>query len=102
MVLVVGATGYVGHEICRRLVGRGERVKALVRATSAPDRGYALRSCAVEICVGDLKDFESIRTLFMGVEAVISTASSTLSREPGDSIEPGDAAGQSNLVNAGT
>src|ERR1700676_5603349 len=100
MVLVVGATGYVGHEICHRLVGRGERVRALVRATSSPDRVETLGSCGVEICVGDLKNFESMKNLFTGVEAVISTASSTLSRQPGDSIESVDAAGQLNLVNA--
>ena len=99
MILVVGATGYVGQEICRRLVRRGERVRALVRATSAPDKVEALRSCGVEICLGDLKDFDSIKNLFKGTEAVISTASSTLSRQPGDSIESVDAAGQMNLVN---
>jgi uncharacterized protein YbjT (DUF2867 family) len=34
------------------------------------------------------------------VDAVVSTASSTLSRQPGDSIESVDATGQLNLVNA--
>lgn len=99
MILVIGATGYVGHEICRRLVLRGERVRALVRKTSALDRVETLRSCGVEICLGDLKDFDSIKNLFTGVEAVISTASSTISRQLGDSIESVDAAGQMNLVN---
>jgi len=99
MILVIGATGSVGHEVCRRLAQRGERVRALVRETSAPDRVQSLRSCGVEISVGDLKDFASIKNLFADVEAVISTASSTLSRQPGDSIESVDAAGQLNLVN---
>src|SRR4051794_18375878 len=35
MVLVVGATGLVGTEVCRRLRARGEPVRALVRSTSA-------------------------------------------------------------------
>ena len=100
MVLVVGATGLVGNEICRRLAMRGESVRALVRATSPKNRVETLRSCNVEILVGDLKDYESISLSCQGVDAVISTASSTLSRQAGDSIESVDAAGQMNLVKA--
>ena len=54
----------------------------------------------MEFCVGDLKDPESIAAACRGVNAVISTASSTLSRQAGDSIESVDAAGQLSLVNA--
>jgi uncharacterized protein YbjT (DUF2867 family) len=100
MVLVVGATGLVGSEICQRLIRRGEPVKALVRATSSEEKIESLRSSGVELCVGDLKDHESIVAACRGVDAVISTASSTLTRQPGDSIESVDAAGQLILVNA--
>src|ERR1039458_5101202 len=100
MILVVGATGLVGSEVCQKLIGRGEQVKALVRTTSSKDKIEALRSSGVELCVGDLKDPQSIVAACHGVNAVISTASSTLTRQPGDSIESVDAAGQLNLVNA--
>jgi uncharacterized protein YbjT (DUF2867 family) len=100
MVLVVGATGLVGSEVCQRLIRRGEPVKALVRATSSKEKTEALRASGVELCVGDLKDPQSIVAACRGVNAVISTASSTLTRQPGDSIESVDAAGQLNLVNA--
>jgi uncharacterized protein YbjT (DUF2867 family) len=100
MVLVVGATGLVGGEICQRLIRRGERVRALVRETSSKEKVEALRSAGVELCVGDLKDAGSIAAACRGVEAVISTASSTLSRQAGDSIAAVDAEGQLNLVNA--
>ena len=100
MVLVVGATGLVGSEICQRLMKRGEQVRALVRATSSKEKLEALRSWGVELCVGDLKDPPSIAAACRGADAVISTASSTLSRQPGDSIESVDLAGQLNLVNA--
>ncbi|HLN01667.1 MAG TPA: SDR family oxidoreductase [Bryobacteraceae bacterium] len=100
MVLVVGATGLVGGAICQKLAARGEKVKALVRATSSKERVEALRSSGVELCTGDLKDAESIAAACRGTDAVISTASSTLSRQPGDSIESVDADGQLNLVNA--
>ena len=52
------------------------------------------------MCVGDLKAPQSIVAACQGVNAVISTASSTLTRQPGDSIESVDTAGQLNLVNA--
>jgi uncharacterized protein YbjT (DUF2867 family) len=100
MILVVGATGLVGNEVCQRLIRRGESVRALVRASSAKDRVEALRSSGVELCVGDLKDPHSIAAACRGVEAVISTASATLSRQPGDSIQSVDTAGQLNLVRA--
>jgi uncharacterized protein YbjT (DUF2867 family) len=60
MVLVVGATGLVGSEVCQRLMRRGEQVKALVRETSSKEKIEALRSAGVELCVGDLKDPRSI------------------------------------------
>jgi uncharacterized protein YbjT (DUF2867 family) len=100
MILVVGATGLLGMEVCQRLIRRGEPVRALVRATSSKEKVEALRLANVELCVGDLKDPESIAAACRGVNAVISTASSTLSRQPGDSIESVDGAGQLNLVNA--
>jgi uncharacterized protein YbjT (DUF2867 family) len=100
MVLIVGATGLVGSELCQRLATRGERVRALVRPTSSKEKVETLRSSGVDLCVGDLKDPQSIVAACRGVDAVISTASSTLSRQSGDSIESVDAEGQMNLVNA--
>lgn len=100
MILVVGATALVGSAVCEELRRHGERVKALVRATSSKEKIHALRTAGVEFCVGDLKDRQSIDEACRGVDAVISTASSTLSRQPGDSIASVDANGQLNLVNA--
>jgi uncharacterized protein YbjT (DUF2867 family) len=100
MILVVGATGLLGTEICRRLAKRGEKVRALVRTTSSPEKVASLEKCGVELCAGDLKDTGSLAGACNGVNAVISTASSTLSRQAGDSIESVDDHGQLNLVEA--
>ena len=100
MILVVGATGLVGSKVCHRLMKRGEPVRALVRATSSKDKVLSLESSGVELCVGDLKDPHSIATACRGVDGIISTASTTMSRQPGDSIESVDATGQLNLVDA--
>jgi len=61
MVLVVGATGLVGNEVCHRLRRLGEQVRALVRTTSSRDKIETLRSSGAELCIGDLKDPRSIR-----------------------------------------
>jgi uncharacterized protein YbjT (DUF2867 family) len=59
-----------------------------------------LREAGVELAYGDLKDAESLRRACEGVSAVISTASSTLSRQAGDSIETVDLQGQLSFVQA--
>jgi uncharacterized protein YbjT (DUF2867 family) len=49
MNLVVGATGILGSEICRRLVERGKPVRGLVRATADPGKLNTYRFAATAI-----------------------------------------------------
>ena len=100
MNLVVGATGLVGGEICRQLVAGGKPVRALVRPTSDPEKVEALQDLGAAVFQGDLKDRSSLDAACQGVTTVISTASSTLSRQPGDSIQTVDLEGQLSLVDA--
>lgn len=100
MNLIVGATGFLGSEICRQLVAQGKPVRALVRATSDPAKKAALQSLGVALVEGDLKDPASLVAACEGVTAIISTASVTISRQPGDSIQAVDLEGQLNLINA--
>jgi uncharacterized protein YbjT (DUF2867 family) len=100
MILVVGATGILGTEICRKLAGGQTAVRALARQTADPARLSSLREAGVEIFWGDLKDPESLRSACIGAEVVISTASSTLSRQANDSIETVDRLGQLSLIDA--
>jgi NADH dehydrogenase len=100
MILVAGATGYLGTEICRLLRERDADVRALVRRTSAPDKVDALRALGVELVTGDLKDRRSLDRACKGVDTVISTASVTLSRQPDDTIQRVDQEGQIALVDA--
>ncbi|SMH62699.1 NADH dehydrogenase [Azospirillum lipoferum] len=100
MDLVVGATGILGGAICRLLREKGRPVRALVRETSDPAKLAALVEAGVETVVGDLKDPASLRDACRDVGAVLSTASSTLSRTDGDSIDSVDLQGQTALVAA--
>lgn len=99
-ILVAGATGFLGNEICLQLIERNKKVKGLVRASSDANKVAQLREVGVETVVGDLKDRASLENALQGVSAVISTVSSTLSRQPGDSIQTVDDEGQVNLIDA--
>ena len=99
-VLVVGATGFLGSEVCLRLRNEGWRVRGLVRRDTEGHKVQRLRNAGVETVAGDLKDRPSLDAAAQGVTAVVSTASSTLSRREGDSIESVDRAGQLDLVDA--
>lgn len=98
MILVVGATGLLGSEVCREIVAQGLPFRALVRPGAT--KAQSLEAQGAEIVFGDLKDRGSLAEACRGVRTVISTASSTLSRRQGDSIESVDRMGQIELVDA--
>jgi uncharacterized protein YbjT (DUF2867 family) len=102
MILVVGATGLVGGEICRRLAARGQPVRALVRETSQPDKVAALRALGAEIATGSLQDQASLAAACKGVSAVITTVSSMpFSYVPGvNDIRTTDTDGVKRLVDS--
>lgn len=100
MNLIIGATGLLGMEICRQLLSDGRPTRALVRQTADAGKRAELDSLGVELVAGDLKDRRSLDRACAGVRAVISTASSTFSRQEGDSIRTVDELGQIALVDA--
>ena len=100
MILVSGATGMLGSEICRLLTEGGRPVRALVRATANAEHVARLKALGVEPVRGDLKDRASLDAACRQASAVISTATAIGSRQAGDSIEEIDLQGQVNLVDA--
>ena len=100
MILIAGATGFLGGEICRRLVDTGNAVRGLVRRTSDPAGVNRLRTLDVETVFGDLRDRKTLDAACGGVQTIVSTVTTTRSRQPGDSIEATDEAGQLALVDA--
>ncbi|HYF39862.1 MAG TPA: SDR family oxidoreductase [Gemmatimonadales bacterium] len=100
MILVVGSTGYLGGEITRRLRDRGLPVRALVRPTSNRAAVKHLIELGAEPAEGDLREPESLRRAVQGATAVVSTATVTRSRQPGETLESTDQQGQANLIDA--
>ncbi|HEY6292373.1 MAG TPA: SDR family oxidoreductase [Terriglobia bacterium] len=100
MDLVVGSTGLLGFEICCRLTSAGKPLKALVRSTSDAGKLETLKGAGARLVYGDLRERPTLDACCQGVTTVISTASSTFSHQPGDSIATVDHQGQLNLIEA--
>ena len=97
-ILVVGATGLLGSEICRLLCGSRHTVRGLVRPGSPHEE--MLRRIGVELVHGDLNDTRSLEAACRGVTTVVSTATGAARRLPGDSLRHVDRVGQRALVDA--
>ncbi len=71
VILVTGATGHIGNVLIRKLLHRGEKVRAfLLRGESrAP-----LRGLPVEIVEGDVLDPSSLVNVFEGIRSVFHLA----------------------------
>jgi dihydroflavonol-4-reductase len=70
-VFVTGATGLAGANVCRQLIERGDRVRALARAgaDTAP-----LADLGVEVVPGDITDADDVLRAATGAEAAIHCA----------------------------
>jgi len=66
LVLLTGATGYVGGELLRALRARGHRVRCLARRPEALSTAEAAEA---EVARGDVLDPASVRAAMTGVDA---------------------------------
>ena len=70
-VLVTGATGLAGANICRQLTERGDAVRALARATADTE---PLVGLGAEVVTGDVTVPEDVRRAARGCDSVIHCA----------------------------
>jgi uncharacterized protein YbjT (DUF2867 family) len=101
-ILVAGATGLLGNEICRQLRAKNIAVKALVRNESDHAKTEQLTKSGVQIVHGDLNDTEKLTMVLQGVETFVSTISSMpASYIPGENdIRKVDLEGMINLIDS--
>jgi uncharacterized protein YbjT (DUF2867 family) len=95
-VLIVGATGHLGGQVLRELIGRGKKVRALVRPGSEVS---GLPTGRVEVVRGDMLDPPSLAPAMAGVSAVVTSAIGYSRRRETDSLRT-DTEGNRNLVDA--
>ena len=70
-VLITGATGFLGSAVLRKLLARGDEVRAMARLSS--DRAL-LDGLDVEIVTGDLGDPASLKAAVKGCQALYHVA----------------------------
>jgi uncharacterized protein YbjT (DUF2867 family) len=101
-VLVAGATGFLGNEICRQLREKNLPVKAMVRTTTDPAKIEQLTKLGVRVVQGDLRNKETLSQALQGVTTVVATVSSMpFSYKPGENdIQSVDESGIINLIDA--
>jgi uncharacterized protein YbjT (DUF2867 family) len=75
-ILVVGATGFVGGEIARKLSEQSHKVAGLVRGGRAHPKAKQLLSAGIEIFAGDLCRPETLVLALKNSETVVCTATS--------------------------
>jgi dihydroflavonol-4-reductase len=73
-VLVMGATGFVGSHVTRKLVERGDDVRVYVRKSS---RTVAIDDLDVERCYGDLYDEKALRAAISDRDVVFYCVADT-------------------------
>jgi dihydroflavonol-4-reductase len=71
VILVTGATGHLGNVLVRKLLDRGERVRALVLPGEAL---HSLNGLMVEVIVGNILDRELLDRAVQGVDTVYHLA----------------------------
>jgi uncharacterized protein YbjT (DUF2867 family) len=96
MILVVGATGMLGREICRRLRDQAALVRALVRPGSPNEP--LLREMGVEITTAIFAPQPRSRPRAKDVSTVVSTATAMGSKDRSLSLRTVDRDGQLALV----
>lgn len=70
-ILVTGATGYTGSNLCERLIREGKKVVAFVRPGPKVE---ILERMGVECRITDITNFESVEKNFNGIETVYHIA----------------------------
>src|SRR4051812_48222429 len=100
MLLITGSTGYIGQQLVRHLVERGEHPRCLVRDLSKATR--LLPEGQVEVIQGDTTNRSTLDKAVAGVDTIVHTAFITADRKemPGYSYTETNVRGTANLIQA--
>jgi uncharacterized protein YbjT (DUF2867 family) len=77
MILIVGASGFLGREVAKQLLTQGQQVRLLVRTPAKVDD---LKQLGAEVMQGDLINPASLTRACQGVDRVFAAAHSLLGK----------------------
>src|SRR5260221_432218 len=99
MILVTGATGYIGRHLVSRLVDQGERPRCLVRNLSRAANILLAGAGKVEFVKGDPTPPASLKTAVQGIDTTVHTAFITADHKQsaGNHYEETNVQGTANL-----
>jgi uncharacterized protein YbjT (DUF2867 family) len=100
MILITGATGYIGRHLIARLVAQGERPRCLVRDINRAKR--KLPAEKVELVQGATTSPDSLAAAVRGVDTIVHAAFLTADRKQstGNEYEKTNVQGTANLIKA--
>ncbi len=106
LVVVTGASGYIGSHIVANLLSKGRNVRATVRDINDPERTEHLnklpigKNGSLEIVEMDLLDGDSVNTAISGCKDVIHTAAAVIikSKNPQKDIVDPSVIGTKNVL----
>ncbi|GHO50184.1 SDR family oxidoreductase [Ktedonospora formicarum] len=100
MILVTGATGYIGTHLVKRLAERGEQVRCLVRDTQKAKQ--VLPADKVELVEGATTRPETLAAALQGIETIVHAAFMTADRKetPNNHYNETNVDGTRNLIHA--
>jgi uncharacterized protein YbjT (DUF2867 family) len=99
MIVVTGASGYLGSHISRQLVNAGFPVHAMVRSRSAAQKEGRLGGLKVELVEADVNRPETLVAAFSGATAVVHTVAIAIEKG-GRTYEQVNYQGTVNVVDA--
>jgi NADH dehydrogenase len=97
MILITGATGFIGRALVRQLSAVGRPMRALIRPSPRTPR--LPKGVAVEVAVVSLADTRGLRAALRDVDVVFHLASEETQGSRGD-LQTTDIQGTQNLVEA--
>lgn len=97
MILVTGATGFIGRTLVRQLSSIGYPLRTLIRPS--PRTPLLPKGVPVEVAVVSLADIRGLRAALRGIDTVIHLASAENQGSRGDLFKS-DVQGTQNLVEA--